>query len=256
MRRIRLIISYDGTNYVGWQVQPNGVSVQELLEKALYDLTEEGIRVEGSGRTDSGVHARAQVAHFDTNARMAADKFAIAMNMHLPPDIRVLYSEECAEDFHARFSAKKKQYVYTVQLGAHADVFTRTTALHLHVMPDVESMQEAAQIVLGTHDFNAFKCTGNTMDNTVRTITKSEWTQNGKYLCYTVEGNGFLYNMVRILVGTMLEIGSGKRPVSDMQKALISGNRSDLGATAPAHGLCLVRVVYPDFDTEEVLNRE
>lgn len=255
MRRIRLIISYDGTNYVGWQVQPNGVAVQELLEKALFELTGEEIRVEGSGRTDSGVHAKAQVAHFDTNVRMAADKFAIAMNTHLPRDIRVLYSEECDPSFHARFSAKQKVYAYTLQLGPHADVFTRLTALHLHDIPDLAAMQAAADVVIGTHDFNAFKCTSSTMENTVRTVTRSEWIRNGQYLIYTVEGNGFLYNMVRILVGTMLEIGSGKRPVSDMQKAIDSGIRSDAGATAPAHGLCLERVVYPDFDTAEVLKR-
>ena len=251
-----MIIAYDGTNYVGWQVQPNGVSVQELLEKALNEITGETIRVEGSGRTDSGVHARAQVAHFDTEARMQADKFAIAINTHLPRDIRVLYSEECASDFHARFSAKQKQYSYTVQLGTHADVFTRTTSLHLHYLPDLKAMQQAAQVVVGTHDFSAFMCSGSTMENTVRTVTQSEWKRDGNLLIYTVTGNGFLYNMVRILVGTMLEIGSGKRPVSDMAHAVESGNRSDAGATAPAHGLCLMRVIYPDFDTQEVLSRE
>lgn len=255
MRRIRLIISYDGTNYVGWQVQPNGVSVQALLEKALFELTGEQIRVEGSGRTDSGVHAKAQVAHFDIEARMAADKFAIAMNMHLPPDIRVLFSEECDPTFHARFSAKRKVYSYTVQLGPHADVFLRTTSLHLHYIPDVEAMQKAAAAVIGTHDFNAFKCADSSMENTVRTITRSEWNRNGNLLVYTVEGNGFLYNMVRILVGTMLEIGSGKRPVSDMENAIETGSRTSAGATAPARGLRLERVIYPDFDTEEVLNR-
>lgn len=255
MRRIRLIISYDGTNYVGWQVQPNGVSVQALLEKALFELTGEQIRVEGSGRTDSGVHAKAQVAHFDTEARMAADKFAIAMNMHLPPDIRVLFSEECDPTFHARFSAKRKVYSYTVQLGPHADVFLRTTSLHLHYVPDVEAMQKAAAAVIGTHDFNAFKCADSSMENTVRTITRSDWNRNGNLLVYTVEGNGFLYNMVRILVGTMLEIGSGKRPVSDMENAIETGSRTSAGATAPARGLRLERVIYPDFDTEEVLNR-
>ncbi len=255
MRRIRLIISYDGTNYVGWQVQPNGVSVQALLEKALFELTGEQIRVEGSGRTDSGVHAKAQVAHFDTEARMAADKFAIAMNMHLPPDIRVLFSEECDPTFHARFSAKRKVYSYTVQLGPHADVFLRTTSLHLHYIPDVEAMQKAAAAVIGTHDFNAFKCADSSMENTVRTITRSEWNRNGNLLVYTVEGNGFLYNMVRILVGTMLEIGSGKRPVSDMENAIETGSRTSAGATAPARGLRLERVIYPDFDSEEVLNR-
>ena len=251
-----MIISYDGTNYVGWQVQPNGVSVQELLEKALFEITGETIRAEGSGRTDSGVHARAQVAHFDTEARMQADKFAIAINMHLPRDIRVLYSEECDQSFHARFSAKQKQYGYTVQLGTHADVFTRTTSLHLHCIPNVNAMQKAAEAVIGTHDFSAFMCSGSTMENTVRTVTESQWTRSGNQLIYTVTGNGFLYNMVRILVGTMLEIGSSKRPVSDMAHAIESGNRSDAGATAPAHGLCLLRVIYPDFDTKEVLSRD
>lgn len=251
-----MIIAYDGTNYVGWQVQPNGVAVQELLEKALFEITGECIRVEGSGRTDSGVHARAQVAHFDTAVRMAADKFAIAVNTHLPRDVRVLFSEECSPDFHARFSAKQKTYRYTVQLGAHADVFLRATSLHLHHMPNVSAMQETACAVLGTHDFAAFKCSDSAMENTVRTVTQSEWTREGNLLHYTVTGNGFLYNMVRILVGTMLEIGSGKRPASDMQRAIESGSRKDAGATAPAHGLCLWRVVYPDFDTDEVLKRE
>ena len=255
MRRIRIIVAYDGTNYVGWQVQPNGVSIQAHLERALFELTGEKTRVEGSGRTDSGVHAKAQVAHFDTGARMSADKFAIAMNMHLPSDIRVLYSEECDPSFHARFSAKQKQYAYTVQVGPHADVFARLTSLHLHYIPDFEAMQKAAFAVVGTHDFSAFKCADSTIENTVRTITQSEWTRQGQFWIYSVTGNGFLYNMVRILVGTMLEIGSGKRPYTDMENALRSCSRSDAGATAPAHGLCLMRVCYPDFDTQEVLNR-
>jgi len=255
MRRIRIITEYDGTDYVGWQVQPNGVSIQALLEKALFELTGETIRVEGSGRTDSGVHARAQVAHFDTGARMAADKFAIAMNMHLPPDIRVLYSEQCDPSFHARFSAKQKEYRYTINTGIHADVFTRKTALHLHRIRDVDAMKTAAAAVLGTHDFAAFKCAASEMENTVRTVTRSDWTEQDGYLIYTVEGNGFLYNMVRILVGTMLEIGEGKRPASDMEAALQKKDRKAAGATAPAHGLMLYRVIYPDFDTEEVLSR-
>jgi tRNA pseudouridine38-40 synthase len=176
--------------------------------------------------------------------------------MHLPDDIRVLYSEQCDPSFHARFSAKKKLYSYTVQLGPHKDVFARNTSLHLHTIPDVEKMQLAAAMVIGTHDFASFKCSGSGMENTVRTISRSDWVRNGHYLTYTVEGNGFLYNMVRILVGTMLEIGSGKRDVSDMLQALERRNRSSAGATAPAHGLCLTRVSYPDFDTEEVLKRE
>jgi len=255
MRRIRMVIEYDGTNYVGWQTQPNGVAVQALIEGALEKVTGERIVLHGSGRTDSGVHARAQVAHFDTGARMAADKFAFALNTFLPRDIRVLRSEETSEEFHARFNAKDKQYRYTVQLGPHSRVFTRNTALHLHHKPDLAAMQRAAADVVGEHDFRAFMSAGVTMENTVRTVYRSAWTQEGDLLYYDVAGSGFLYNMVRILVGTMLEIGSGKRGEDAIRLALESRDRSDAGATAPAHGLMLYRVRYADFDTAEVLER-
>ena len=253
MRRIRFIVEYDGTDYVGWQVQPNGVSVQSLLEAALAKVAGEPIMVHGSGRTDSGVHARAQVAHFDTDARMPADKIAIAANMLLPADIRLLYSEEAPADFHARFSAKEKSYRYTVQLGAHARVFTRRTALHVHTPLSVPDMNSAAANVVGEHDFRAFMSAGTEMENTVRTVLHSAWTKEGSLLHYDVTGTGFLYNMVRILAGTMLDIGRGYLPVDSMEKALASRNRRDAGATAPAHGLTLMRVRYPDFDTDEVL---
>ena len=255
-RRIRVIVQYDGTNYVGWQVQENGISVQQRLNEAAKAITGEQIQFHGSGRTDSGVHANAQVAHFDTNVRMPADKFAIALNMRLPRDIRVLYSEEAPEDFHSRFSAKNKTYRYTVQTGLHVDVFTRTTALHVHTALDVPRMQRAAAFALGEHDFSAFISAGCTIENTVRTVSRSEWTQNGKYLYYDVSANGFLYNMVRILAGTLLEIGGGKLPEDAIDVALSSGLRSDAGATAPPHALCLQRVQYEYFYTDEVLNRK
>ena len=255
MRRIRLIVEYDGTNYVGWQTQPNGTAVQALIEGALKKVTGETITLHGSGRTDSGVHARAQVAHFDTGVRMAADKFAFALNTFLPRDIRVLWSEETMEEFHARFNAKDKQYRYTVQLGPHSRAFTRNTALHLHHTPDLAAMQRAAADVVGEHDFRAFMSAGVTMENTVRTVYRSAWMQDGDLLYYDVAGSGFLYNMVRILVGTMLEIGSGKRGEDAIRLALESHDRSDAGATAPAHGLMLYRVRYADFDTTEVLER-
>ena len=253
MRRIRLIVEYDGTRYVGWQVQPNGVSVQQRLNEALFAVTGETISVHGSGRTDSGVHARAQVGHFDTEARMPADKFAIAMNMHLPRDIRVLYSEEVDPSFHARFSAKEKSYRYTLQLGPHGRVFTRNTALHVHVPLDLSIMEAAAAQCLGTHDFAAFMSAGTTMENTVRTIYASHWTCDDSLWYYDVTGNGFLYNMVRILAGTMLSMGMGQLPPSAMKQALQSCDRNDAGPTAPAHGLMLMRVRYDDFDTEELI---
>ena len=255
MRRIRTIISYDGTDYVGWQTQNNGIAVQEKVEQAIFEITGEHVSLQGSGRTDSGVHARAQVAHFDTGVRMAADKFAIALNTRLPADIRVLYSEEADTDFHARFSAKEKQYRYFVQTGPHADVFARKYALHAYMPLDLRVMNEAADLVVGTHDFSAFMSTGREVENAVRTVSLSHWEQQGKFLIYRVQGNGFLYNMVRILVGTMLGMGSGRIPQDSMAKALDSLSRKDAGPTAPPHGLVLWRVKYPDFDTEEVLAR-
>ena len=256
MRRIRTIIQYDGTDYVGWQTQPNGIAVQEKIEQAIFDVTGEHASLQGSGRTDSGVHARAQVAHFDTEARMAADKFAIALNTHLPADIRILYSEEVDPEFHARFSAKEKQYRYFVQTGPHADVFARRYALHAYMPLDLDVMDRAAALVVGTHDFSAFMSTGREVESAVRTISLSHWEKQGKFLVYSVQGNGFLYNMVRILVGTMLGMGSGRIPADSMEKALSSLSRKDAGPTAPPHGLVLWRVKYPDFDTEEVLSRE
>ena len=242
MRRIRTIIAYDGTDYVGWQTQPNGVAIQEVIEQAILEVTGERSSLQGSGRTDSGVHARAQVAHFDTNARMAADKFAIALNTHLPADIRVLFSEEVDPEFHARFSAKEKQYRYFVQTGPHADVFARKYSLHAYMPLDLDIMQQAA-----------FMSTGREVESAVRTVTLSRWEKQGRFLVYTVQGNGFLYNMVRILVGTMVGIGSGRIPPDSMKKALSTLSRKDAGPTAPPHGLVLWRVKYPDFDTEEVL---
>ncbi len=255
MRRIRCIVEYEGTQYVGWQLQPNGISVQQRLNEALAHVTGESIQVHGSGRTDSGVHARAQVFHFDTDARMPADKFAIAMNMHLPRDIRVLHSEQTTDAFHARFSAKEKTYRYTLQFGPHARVFTRMTALHVHTSLDLPAMQSAARDCIGEHDFSAFMSAGTAVETTVRTILASDWTIDGNCWYYDVTGTGFLYNMVRILTGTMLAIGEGKYDQTAVGKALLSGKRSDAGPTAPAQGLTLMRVRYPDFDTNEVLAR-
>lgn len=253
MRRIRCIIQYDGSAYVGWQIQPNGVSVQAKLEQALIEITGTASTVYGSGRTDSGVHAYAQVAHFDTEARMSADKFAIALNMRLPRDIRVLYSEEAPDDFHARFSAKRKTYRYTVQLGEHALVATRNTALHVPAPLSLAPMQETAGAIVGTHDFRAFMCRDTHMENTVRTIYASAWEQRGCYCLYEVCGNGFLYNMVRIIVGTLLDVGRGILSPGAIQRALATASRSDAGATAPAHGLMLIRLKYPDFDTDDLI---
>lgn len=252
-----MIVAYDGTNYVGWQTQKNGLSVQSLIENAVLKITGESISLQGSGRTDSGVHARAQVAHFDTDSRMPADKFAFALNTGLPHDVRVLFSEEAPESFHSRFSAKNKEYRYKLFLSPHEDVFSSRFSLHVHTALDINKMQHASSAILGEHDFAAFKSTGTNVESTVRTLTKSEWVSLGKNrLEYRVAGNGFMYNTVRILVGTMLQIGSGLLPENTVESALHSLKRTDAGPTAPAHGLTLWRVVYPDFDTEEHIPHE
>lgn len=250
-----MILEYDGTAYVGWQRQPNGVAVQQMLEQALYTVTGEQIALHASGRTDSGVHAFAQVAHFDTNARMPADKFAFALNALLPRDIRVRYSEEAPPGFHARFSVQQKWYRYTLYQEPHARVFVRNTALHVHRELQTDCLHKAAAAFVGEHDFRAFMAAGSKTESTVRTIYRSEWSQVQSFLYYDIEGSGFLYNMVRILVGTMLDISKGTLPQNAIQTAFESGNRADAGATAPAHGLMLMGVRYEGFDTQEVLDK-
>ena len=254
MRRIRLVCEYDGTNYCGWQLQPNGISVQEVIERELSSLTGELVRVHGSGRTDAGVHAKAQVLHFDTNSRIPAEKFPYALNVSLPTDIRIIYGDETDESFHARFGVERKHYRYTLYLAPHASAFYRNTSLHVHHELDIVAMQTAAKALLGEHDFIAFKSQGVELKSTVRTIYRSEWTRDGRFLHYDIAGSGFMYNMVRILVGTMLEIGKGYTMADTIEKALFSGQRDDAGATAPAYGLTMMRVEYKDFDTDRVIN--
>ncbi len=253
MRKIALIFEYDGTNYVGWQVQPNGVSVQEVMDDAFFKLIGERPVLHASGRTDSGVHARAQVAHFETDCRIPADKFCFALNTRLPSDIRVKASLEVPQDFHSRFSVKEKHYVYTINNAAHASAFTRNTALHIHYPLDKDRLDEAASYFLGTHDFNAFRSSGGLNRSTERTIFESEWKKEGAYLRYHVAGSGFLYNMVRIMVGTMIRIGEGFDDPSIVLNALSDPERTNAGDTAPAHGLTLWRVKYDLFDTEDYI---
>ncbi len=253
MRRIALIIEYDGTNYVGWQIQPNGVSVQQTIAEAFFKLIGVSPTLHASGRTDSGVHARAQVAHFDTDCHIPADKICYALNSRLPSDIRVKASFEVPEDFHSRFCVKKKHYVYTIDNAPHASVFTRNTALHVHYPLDIDRLNAASALVLGTHDFNAFRASGSKATSTERTIYASEWTRDGEYLLYHVCGSGFLYNMVRILTGTMLPIGLGFEEPELITDALLEPLRQNAGDTAPAHGLTLQRVEYDLFDTEDFM---
>ena len=248
MRRIHLIVEYDGTAYAGWQRQANAMTVQEKLERAILKLTGEEICVSGASRTDAGVHALGQSAHFDTESRIPADKFSFALNTLLPPDIRVTRSEEVPLEFHARFSTRGKRYRYLFHAAPHAGALTRNTHAHVIYPLDVERMQAEAQDLVGTHDFAAFAASGSVVKDTVRTIYRAEVTSEGSEIRLIVEGSGFLYNMVRIIAGTLIGVGSGKLEPGAFRRAIASGDRLDLGITAPAHGLTLMEVFYDPDD--------
>ncbi len=244
MRKIHLIVEYDGTDYAGWQRQSNAMTVQEWLEKAVKKLTGETVCVHGASRTDAGVHALGQSAHFETESRIPADKFSFALNTILPPDIRVSRSEEVDADFHSRFSGKGKRYRYLFYAAPHAGALNRRTHAHVIYPLDVNKMATEAETLVGTHDFGAFAASGSVVKDTVRTIYRAEVTQNGPEIQLIVEGNGFLYNMVRIIAGTLIGVGSGKVEPGAFRRAIESGSRLDLGITAPAHGLTLMEVFY------------
>lgn len=248
MRRIHLIVEYDGTAYAGWQRQANAMTVQEKLERAILKLTGEELCVSGASRTDAGVHALGQSAHFDTESRIPADKFSFALNTMLPPDIRVTRSEEVPLEFHARFSTRGKRYRYLFHAAPHAGALTRNTHAHVIYPLDVEKMQAEAQDLVGTHDFAAFAASGSVVKDTVRTIYRAEVTREGREIRLIVEGSGFLYNMVRIIAGTLIGVGSGKLEPGAFRRAIASGDRLDLGITAPAHGLTLMEVFYDPDD--------
>ena len=244
LKRVLLTISYDGTAYAGWQRQFNAMAVQQRVEEALRRLTGEAIVVTGASRTDAGVHALGQRAHFDTASRISAERFPYAMNACLPRDIRVLAGEEVDGRFHARFDAKGKQYAYRIHNARYASALYRNLTAHVPVPLDVGAMRRALPVLLGTHDFAAFQASGGTAKRTVRTLEAAELLQNGDELTLVIRGNAFLYNMVRIIAGTLVEIGKGKLTGECFQNALDTGNRLALGPTAPACGLELTRVFY------------
>lgn len=242
--RVRLVIEYDGTNYAGWQRQTNALAVQQVIEDALSKLTGVQTIIAGAGRTDSGVHALGQVAHFDTASSVPADKFAFALNTMLPKDIRICGSERVADDFHARFSAKGKRYRYWMYSAPHAGAINRNTHAHVVYPLDIDAMRKEISALVGTHDFAAFAASGSVVKDTTRTIWRADVEKREAEYELTVEGDGFLYNMVRIIAGTMISVGAGKVEPGAIARAIRSGNRLDLGATAPAHGLTLMRVFY------------
>lgn len=243
-KRVLLTVSYDGTAYSGWQYQDNGPSIQGELEKALQAATGTFIRVTGASRTDAGVHAVGQRAHFDTVSSIPPEKFPFVLNRFLPPDIRVTAAIPVPPDFHARFQAAGKLYTYRIHNARHASAIYRNITAHVPVQLDAEKMHRAGQQLIGTHDFAAFAAAGGSAKTTVRTIDFLSVHREGEEVILQVHGNAFLYNMVRIIAGALIGIGQGKLPEECLSLALQSGSRLDLGVTAPASGLELTRVEY------------
>lgn len=244
--RYAVTVEYDGTNYSGWQRQLNALSVQQVLEDALSDFLKEKIVLHASGRTDRGVHAAGQVAHFDTDSAIPPHKIRFAVNSLLPEDVRIVDMKRVADDFHAQYDVIKKTYSYKMYVGNTLSPLRRL--YYTRVLPpvDVEAMRRAAAELVGTHDFRAFCSTGSSAKTTVRTLYDVDLAVNGDEIILTVTGNGFLYNMVRIIAGTLVFVGKGKLPADSVKRMLLTGERKLGGKTFPACALTLEKVSYPD----------
>ena len=246
MRRLKATISYDGTHFSGYQVQPGERTVQLELEKVLSTMHKgEMVRVTASGRTDSKVHATGQVIHFDTDLSIPVERYQIALNVQLPRDIRVLQVEDVPSEFHARFSVKGKRYRYIWSCESVQSPFRRLFSVDTKgVKPDVKKMQEAARYIEGNHDFSCFCAANTSVVDKVRTVHSLDFEWHGEELHMVIEGNGFLYNMVRIIAGTLWEVGIGNRTPSNLKDVIASMDRGKAGKTAPPHGLYLEKVFY------------
>lgn len=244
MKNISLSIEYLGTNYCGFQRQKNGLSIQEVLEEAIFEATKEKVSLTPSGRTDAGVHALGQVANFMYKGSIPTSKLKIVINHHLPKDIRVVDAKERDLGFNARKSAKRKTYLYKIYTGETMSVFDEDRALHYPRQLDLKLLDRCAKALVGEHDFSSYVASGASTSTTIRTIYSATFKQNGEYLFFHITGNGFLYNMVRILVGTMLEVGTRKRTFESFENSLSGGKRCDVGRTAKACGLYLESVEY------------
>lgn len=243
-RRVKLIVSYDGTNYCGWQIQINGITVEEILNRELSRLLNEEIAVIGASRTDSGVHALGNVAVFDTYSKIPPEKMCFALNQRLPEDIRIQDSCEVAQDFHPRFCDSIKTYEYKI-LNRKFDIPTLRLYTHFVYMPlDVVKMQEAAEYIVGEHDFKSFCSARTQVTSTVRTIYLLDLEKKDDIISIRISGNGFLYNMVRIIVGTLMKVGLGVYPPEHVKEILEACDRNAAGPKAPAKGLTLIGIEY------------
>ena len=240
--RIKLTIEYDGTLYSGWQIQENAITVQQVIEVAISSLTKETVKLTASGRTDAGVHALGQVAHFDTNSTIPPEKFKDAINSKLPNDIRIKKSELVGDDFSAMNSAKKKTYEYRFYLGEYSPLNSRYAFCVKNL--DIPLMKKAVKRIVGTHDFEAFSVTGSPRKTTVRTIYKIKIEKKENFVSVFVTGNGFLYNMVRLICGALKAVSDKKITASDISKILETKKRPSSVIPLPANGLTLVEVNY------------
>ena len=244
MKRIKLVVAYDGTNYCGWQIQPEKVTVEEVLNRALSELLGEEIKVTGASRTDSGVHSMGNVAVFDTNTRIPADKICYAVNQRLPEDVVVQDSCQVAPDFHPRRCYSEKTYEYRILNRKIPMPTLRRDTYFCYRNLDVEKMQQAAKYLEGKHDFKSFCSVRTSVEDTVREILSCTVTKDGDIIKIRVKGTGFLYNMVRIIAGTLLSVGMGEREPEEIKKILEVKDRAAAGPTAPAHGLTMIGIHY------------
>lgn len=245
MRRVRLLIAYDGTDYCGWQVQPNGITIEEVLNKKLSLITGEDIHVIGASRTDSGVHALGQIAVFDTESSIPPERMSYALNQKLPEDIVIVRSDEVPPDWHPRYQDEViKTYEYHICNSPVPNPLKRRYSTHVSFPMDVEKMREGAKYLIGEHDFVSFCNIRTNVEDTVRTVTDITITQNGEDITIRITGNGFLYNMVRIIAGTLIRVGRGFYTPDKVKAILEEKERTAAGVTAPANGLVLVEVKY------------
>jgi len=246
MRNIKLVIEYDGKSFNGWQKQPDRLNIQGEIEAAIEEVTGEKVELTASGRTDAGVHSFGQTANFKTNSNIPTDKFAIAINSKLKKSIVIKSAEEVDERFHARYNCVRKKYRYVINNSKNGSAIYRGLEYHIPVKLDVEKMEAAAKFFEGEHDFKGFKATGGNNKSTVRTIYSAVvfYDKESERITIELEGNGFLYNMVRIIAGTLVDVGLGKIKVEDIKEIIDSKDRTRAGKTLPAHGLYLVEVFY------------
>ena len=247
MRNIRLVIEYDGKDFNGWQKQPNKLNIQGEIERAIMDITkEEKIDLIASGRTDAGVHAIGQVANFKTNSTIPIEKFAMAINSKVKKSIVVKSAEEVDEKFHSRYNCKKKTYRYVINNSENGSAIYRNQEYHYPIKLDTEKMKQAIKYFEGEHDFKAFRASGTGSKTSVRKIYKAEVYEQGERIYIELTGSGFLYNMVRIIAGTLVDVGNGKINVEDVPNIIIEGDRTKAGKTLPPQGLFLLKVDYSE----------